>query len=46
MQPGDIVDTLSENKKITEWIGSDPRTSLHIGIKSFISWYKDFYKFS
>ena len=44
MQPGDVVNTLSENKIITEWIGSYPSTSLRYGIKSFISWYKDFYK--
>ena len=44
MQPGDVVNTLSENKIITEWIGSYPRTSLHHGIKCFITWYKDFYK--
>ena len=44
MQAGDVINTLSDNKIITEWIGNYPRTSLNKGIKSFVNWYKDFYK--
>ena len=43
IQPGDVVNTLSENDIITEWIGIYPKTSLNRGIKYFVRWYKDFY---
>ena len=39
MQKGDIVNTLSDNTIIEEWIGTYPKTPLNIGIKKFIDWY-------
>ena len=44
MQKGDIVNTLSDNRILEEWIGTYPKTPLNIGIKKFIDWYVDYYK--
>ena len=43
MQPGDVVETFSDNKLLRAWIGNTQRTSLSNGIRNFINWYKDFY---
>ena len=45
MQKGDVKNTLSDNKIIEEWIGTYPKTPLKIGIKKFIDWYVDYYKY-
>ena len=44
LQKGDVVNTLSDNMIINEWIGSYPKTPLNEGIKIFINWYKNYYK--
>ena len=43
MQKGDVINTLSDNRLINEWIDESPRTTLNKGIKIFIEWYKDYY---
>ena len=43
MHPGDVIETLSDNKLIGSWIGNTNETNLPSGIKSFITWYKKFY---
>ena len=43
LQKGDVVNTLSDNTNIKEWIGTYPKTSLKKGIKIFINWYKEYY---
>ena len=43
MQPGDVQNTLADSKLINEWVGEFPKTSLEIGIKNFVGWYKTFY---
>ena len=43
MQKGDIKDTLADSKILKDWIGSSLETSLSIGVKNFISWYKKYY---
>ena len=42
MQKGDVVNTLSENSLITEWIGSYPQTPIEKGIEQFSEWYKKY----
>ena len=44
MQKGDIVNTLSDNRILEEWIGTYPKTPLNIGIQKFIDWYLEYYK--
>ena len=43
MQPGDVEETFADNKKIFEYIGFKPNTSIQKGIKEFIAWYKNYY---
>jgi len=45
LQKGDVVNTLSDNTIINKWIGNYPKTSLKQGIKKFINWYKDYFKY-
>ena len=45
MQPGDVPITGADSKLIKEWIGEFPKTSLEIGIKHFVDWYKTFYNY-
>ena len=44
LQDGDVINTLSDNTLINDWIGTHPKTSIREGIKEFIAWYKDYYK--
>ena len=44
IQKGDVVNTLSDNRILEEWIGTYPKTPLNIGIQKFIDWYLEYYK--
>lgn len=44
MQPGDVVNTYADITQLANEIGFIPTTSIEIGIKSFVKWYRDFYK--
>ena len=44
LQKGDVVNTISDNSILDEWIGTYPKTSLSIGIKKFVNWYINYYK--
>ena len=43
MQPGDVVETLSDSSALEDWIGYKPTTSIEEGIKKFIDWYKAYF---
>tara|TARA_A100001035_G_scaffold275231_1_gene268321 strand:- start:831 stop:1301 length:471 start_codon:yes stop_codon:yes gene_type:complete len=45
LQKGDVLNTLSDNSVINEWIGTYPKTPLKKGIKIFINWFKDYYNY-
>ncbi len=45
MQPGDIKKTTAEISLIRDWVGYKPKTALNEGIKKFIYWYKEYYRF-
>ena len=45
MQLGDVEDTSSDSSSLRHWIGPTKNTSIKIGIKEFINWYKYFYKY-
>ena len=40
MQKGDIISTKASLKKIKKNINYIPKTSIQIGIKNFVEWYK------
>ena len=46
MQPGDVINTSSDCELLKKYIGTGPLTPLEKGVKKFISWYKNFYKFN
>ena len=43
MQPEDVVATSADTSLLNEWIDYKPTTPIELGIRQFISWYKDFY---
>ena len=43
MQKGDVINTLSNNKNLEEWIGNTTKTPLKKGIKVFVNWYREYY---
>ena len=44
IQPGDVEETASNTKALSDWINFTPQTSLSIGNKEFCKWFKSFYK--
>ena len=44
LQPGDVVETYANIDHLQEEIGFKPATKIEDGIKSFVNWYKNYYK--
>ena len=44
VQPGDVLDTLSDSSKLREEFDFVPGVTLEQGIKRFIEWYKGYYR--
>tara|TARA_B100000401_G_C52812564_1_gene724668 strand:+ start:1479 stop:2510 length:1032 start_codon:yes stop_codon:yes gene_type:complete len=44
MQPGDVISTYADIKKINEWIDFEPKISIDIGLEKFAKWYLEYYK--
>ena len=45
MQLGDVSNTCADSTSIKDWIGESYQTPLKRGIKKFLNWYKEFYKY-
>lgn len=45
MQSGDIVETHANTAELYNAIGFEPATSVQDGVKRFVNWYREFYKF-
>ena len=46
LQPGDVLETYANTKKLNEWINYEPSTSIETGVKRFADWYlKKGYKY-
>ena len=43
MQPGDVEATEACTRKLDDWIGFKPNTSIKLGVAKFINWYKEYY---
>ena len=43
IEPGDVIETFANTDALQKWINFVPNTSLEIGIKKFIDWYKTYY---
>ncbi len=46
IQPGDVQNTHADTTKIDELIGIKEKTSLENGLRIFVKWFKEFYKFT
>ena len=44
IQEGDVKETFASSNKIMDWVKYKPNTELKIGIKKFVSWYKNYYE--
>tara|TARA_B110000483_G_scaffold164992_1_gene195267 strand:+ start:368 stop:1387 length:1020 start_codon:yes stop_codon:yes gene_type:complete len=44
-QPGDVINTLSDNSKFNRDIGEINKTNISIGIKNFVDWYMNYFKY-
>ena len=45
MQPGDVYATFANTKKLEDWIDYKPKTSIKEGVKRFVNWFKEYYKY-
>ena len=43
MQPGDVQSTHADTEMLNSFIGIKPNTSINVGIRKFINWYKEYY---
>lgn len=44
MQPGDVADTYADVQDLIEDIEYRPSTKVEEGVRSFVTWYRDYYK--
>jgi len=44
MQPGDVVKTDASIKNLHRLCGYTPKTNINQGVKSFVAWYRNYYK--
>ena len=45
IQDGDVPITHAKTDLLENWIDFKPKTSIETGIKNFVTWYKEFYKY-
>ena len=43
IQPGDVPETYADIDNARSILGFNPKTTLKVGVKKFIEWYKDYY---
>lgn len=43
LQPGDVPDTYADIDALNSDLGYSPKTSIEVGVKSFIDWYLEYY---
>ncbi|MDJ0699516.1 MAG: NAD-dependent epimerase [Woeseiaceae bacterium] len=43
MQPGDVADTWADSSELAQDVGYQPTTSIEVGVKKFVEWYRDYY---
>ncbi|MEM7401405.1 MAG: NAD-dependent epimerase [Pseudomonadota bacterium] len=44
LQPGDVPDTYADVDALVQDVDYKPNTSVEVGIRNFVDWYRDFYK--
>jgi UDP-glucuronate 4-epimerase len=43
LQPGDVPDTFADVDDLVNDFGYRPNTSIEVGVRRFVDWYKDYY---
>ena len=43
-QPGDVPETSADVEALKTAVGFEPSTPVEEGVKSFVAWYRDFYR--
>lgn len=43
LQPGDVPDTFADVEALVEAVGYRPATSVEVGVRRFVAWYRDYY---
>jgi UDP-glucuronate 4-epimerase len=43
MQPGDVIATFADISALDEAVGFKPQTTIEVGLKKFVAWYRDYY---
>lgn len=43
IQAGDVLSTSADVSRLTSWIDFKPSTSVRVGVKRFVDWYRGFY---
>lgn len=44
MQPGDVVETFADTRRLNDWVGFQPNTTVRSGVDKFIQWHRAFYQ--
>jgi UDP-glucuronate 4-epimerase len=44
MQPGDVQATYADVRELTHDVGFKPSTPIEVGVKNFVSWYREYYQ--
>ena len=44
LQPGDVPDTFADVAELVEAVGYAPQTPIEVGVRNFVSWYREYYK--
>jgi UDP-glucuronate 4-epimerase len=44
LQPGDVPDTYADVDALVNDLGYRPNTSIEVGVRRFVDWYKDYYQ--
>ncbi len=44
LQPGDVKATIADISNIKNQLGYTPKTNIKVGVKNFISWYREYYQ--
>ena len=44
-EPGEVRQTFSDSTNLMQYIDFNPETNMSAGLKIFVDWYKDYYKY-
>ena len=43
LQPGDVPATSANTSALEDWIDFKPNTSIQVGVRNFVQWYRSYY---